>query len=59
MQKYTECSLVCYEGKDNLYKAYIVRVYGGIVVYMTGSHYSLGMVTRTWSTLYLQRQFLI
>ena len=23
MKKYTECSLVCYEGKDNLYKAYI------------------------------------
>ena len=30
-----------------------------MVVYMTVSHYSLGMVTRTWSTLYLQRQFLI
>jgi hypothetical protein len=28
-------------------------------VYMTESHYSLGMVTGTWSTLYLQRQFLI
>ena len=23
------------------------------------THYSLGMITRTWSTLYLQRQFLI
>ena len=23
MKKYTECSLVCYEWKDNLYKAYI------------------------------------
>ncbi len=34
-----------------------VRVYG--YIYMTESHYSLGMVTRTWSTLYLQRQFLI
>ena len=28
-------------------------------VYMTESHYSLGMVTRSWSTLYLQWQFLI
>jgi hypothetical protein len=27
------------------------------VEYIT--HYSLGMVTRTWSTLYLQRQYLI
>jgi len=32
---------------------------GFMDVYMTESHYSLGMVTRTWSTLYLQRQFLI
>jgi hypothetical protein len=23
MKKYTGCPLVCYEGKDNLYKAYI------------------------------------
>ncbi len=34
-------------------------VCGFMVWYMTESHYSLGMVTRTWSTLYLQRQFLI
>ncbi len=32
---------------------------GFMDVYMTESHYSLGMVTRTWSTLYLQRRFLI
>jgi hypothetical protein len=32
---------------------------GFMVVYMTESHYSLGKVTRTWSTLYLQRRFLI
>ncbi len=35
------------------------RLCGFMDWYMTESHYSLGMVTRTWSTLYLQRRFLI
>ena len=38
---------------------YCAGLWRYMVVYMTVSHYSLGMVTRTWSTLYLQRQFLI
>ncbi len=40
-------------------ESYLSTLCGFMVVYMTESHYSLGMVTRTWSTLYSQWQFLI